>query len=323
MRNLLKLQRSAGRILSASALLLLLVVAANAYTIVMRSGRRVEIPSRFVVTPATLTYEVATGIQITLEMVAIDIPATERANNETPGSLLKRINTAARETVETADSENNVAATGLTPRRSLTITNRDLEATARRRRDSEVAYENRRKQLGLPSVEESRRRAAAESGVLQRDLERSRIAETGSENYWRTRATDLRTEMAVVDAELQYIRARLDEDPFPNSGGWSSGSVTTVSSNWPYGIFGQSSSSTTWNRRQVGIGQVGTAGIGIYPNVGVLGPYGPSYDFSYERSALITRFNQLGGTRAGLNVRWRALEEEARRAGVPPGWLRP
>jgi hypothetical protein len=177
----------------------------------------------------------------------------------------------------------------------------------------------------LPSVEESRRRAAAESGVLQRDLERSRIAETGSENYWRTRATDLRTEMAVVDAEIQYIRGRLDEDPFPNSGGWSSGSITTVTSNSPFGIFGQSSS-TTWNRRQVGIGQVGTAGIGIYPNVGVLGPYGPygpSYDFSYERSALITRFNQLAGTRAGLNVRWRALEEEARRAGVPPGWLRP
>ncbi|MDQ2975288.1 MAG: hypothetical protein M3R69_07745 [Acidobacteriota bacterium] len=321
MRNSLKLQRSAGRILSASALLFLLVVTANAYTIVMRSGRRVEIPSRFVVTPATLTYEVATGIQITLEMAAINIPATERANNEAPGSLLKRINTAARQTVETADSEDNVAPTTPTPRRSLTITNRDLEATARRRRDSEVAYENRRKQLGLPSVEESRRRAAAESEVLQRDLGRSRIAETGSENYWRTRATDLRTEMAVVDAELQYIRGRLDEDPFPNSGGWSSGSVTTVSTTSPYGIFGQSSS-TTWNRRQVGIGQVGTAGIGIYPNIGVLGPY-PSYDFSYERSALITRFNQLAGTRAGLNVRWRALEEEARRAGAPPGWLRP
>jgi hypothetical protein len=322
MHNFLKLQRSAGRSLSTLALLLLLVVTANAYTVVMRSGRRVEIPSTFVVTPATLTYEVTKGIQITLEMAAIDIPATERANNETPGSLLKRIHTVARETVEAADSDNNAAPATLSSRKPLTITNRDLEATARRRRDSELAYENRRKQLGLPSVEESRRRAAAESGVLQRDLERSRIAETGSENYWRTRATDLRTEMAVVDAEIQYIRGRLDEDPFPNSGGWSSGSVTTVTSNSPFGIFGQSSS-TTWNRRQVGIGQVGTAGIGIYPNVGVLGPYGPSYDFSYERSALITRFNQLAGTRAGLNVRWRALEEEARRAGVPPGWLRP
>ena len=56
----------------------------------MHGGRRVEIPSRFVVTPATLTYEVAEGIQITIPMAAIDIPATEKANHELPGSLLGR-----------------------------------------------------------------------------------------------------------------------------------------------------------------------------------------------------------------------------------------
>ena len=42
-----------------------------------------------------------------------------------------------------------------------------------------------------------------------------------------------------------------------------------------------------------------------------------------ERSALVTRFNELGAARAGLNARWRELEEEARRAGAPPGRLRP
>jgi hypothetical protein len=47
-----------------------------------------------------------------------------------------------------------------------------------------------------------------------------------------------------------------------------------------------------------------------------------AYDYSYERSELITRFNELAGARAGFNARWRELEEEARRAGVPPGWLR-
>jgi hypothetical protein len=47
------------------------------------------------------------------------------------------------------------------------------------------------------------------------------------------------------------------------------------------------------------------------------------YDFTYERSALATRFNELAGIKAGLNARWRELENEARRAGVPPGWLRP
>ena len=47
------------------------------------------------------------------------------------------------------------------------------------------------------------------------------------------------------------------------------------------------------------------------------------YDFTYERSALATRFNDLAGIKAGLNARWRELENEAQRAGVPPGWLRP
>jgi hypothetical protein len=46
------------------------------------------------------------------------------------------------------------------------------------------------------------------------------------------------------------------------------------------------------------------------------------YDIS-ERSQLITQFNELGAARAGLSARWRELEDEARRAGAPPGWLRP
>ena len=32
---------------------------------------------------------------------------------------------------------------------------------------------------------------------------------------------------------------------------------------------------------------------------------------------------QLNAARAGLSARWRELEDEARRAGAPPGWLRP
>src|SRR6202011_2687318 len=68
----------------------LLAATANAYTLVMRNGRRVEIPADFTVAPLTLTYEVSAGIQITVQLVAIDIPATERANNEPAGSLLRR-----------------------------------------------------------------------------------------------------------------------------------------------------------------------------------------------------------------------------------------
>src|ERR1700716_283403 len=161
--------RAAGRIISVSVFILVLVVAANAYTIVMRGGRRTEIPSRFVVTASTLTYEAGPGIQITLQIAAIDIPATEKANSESPGSLLRRSQSSLREPLE--PTLNPGKAVTQTTHAARTITNRDLETSMRRRRDSEIAYDRKRRELGLPSVEESRRRAALESASIRMELE--------------------------------------------------------------------------------------------------------------------------------------------------------
>ena len=242
----------------------------------------------------------------------------------------------------------------------------------RRRLESESAYESRRKQLGLPSVAESRRQAAAESQLISAELEQTRVTEKETEDYWRGRATALRTEMAALDAELAYVRARLDEGPFPLTnntwvGGWSSGSFNTITRGVPFGNFGRRSFGNfgaggsfpgpAMRRPNVFVapradpqitgrvafgggatrGQVllnpGTFRQGrpmgfadrfpAFPNIAVFGSTIPDYDFSYGRGALITRFNELAAARAGLNARWRELEEEARRAGAPPGWLRP
>lgn len=352
MRFFCQLQRAFGQVLSVSALVLLLAVTASAYTLVLRSGRRIEIPSRFVVTPTLLTYETHPGIQITLQMRAIDIPATERANNEAPGSLMRRAELVPTPPEVANQTEQRTAT--VAPR---TITNRDLEATARRRRDSELAYGKRVKELGLPSLEESRKRAAFESELFARELEQRHVSERDPESYWRGRASGLRTEMAALDAELAFISARIDEYPFPNG----TGSFSTYSSVPPLISVGNSNYGRPFpgyrtNRTSVysspGTGQVaGQVGVGerrgqysrrsrrhsrnqagvviggfpnvIYPNEPVFGSNVPAYDYSYERSALITRFNELGAARAGLNARWRELEEEARRAGAPPGWLRP
>ncbi|MCA1850460.1 MAG: hypothetical protein LC672_05295, partial [Acidobacteria bacterium] len=45
--------------------------------------------------------------------------------------------------------------------------------------------------------------------------------------------------------------------------------------------------------------------------------------FSYDRSVLAARLYEAEAERAALQARWRLLEEEARRAGALPGWLRP
>lgn len=361
--------RAAGRVIFVSAFILVLAVAANAYTIVMHGGRRTEIPARFVVTASTLTYEAGPGIQITLQMAAIDIPATEKANNESPGSLLRRSQSSLR---EPSDPTLNLGEAGTQTTHAVrTITNRDLETSMRRRRDSEIAYERKRKELGLPSVEESRRRAALESESIGMELEQKRLAESESESYWRGRAAALRTEMAALDAELAYVRARIDEGPaaMSNSGSnsWSGGWLSGFNiQGLPFGNFGGRGFGKPGARGvfppihqrppnifvapdaparitgRVAFGGGATRGV-VFMNPGTIHPARPlgqrgqfppsigwnsgwsstNYDQSYERSALITRFNELGAARAGLRARWRELEEEARRAGAPPGWLRP
>ena len=384
MRSLHKIGDAASRTVFVLALVLTLAIAANAYTVVTTGGRHLEIPAQFTVTGSTLTYEVSPGVQVTLLLAAINIPATEKANHEPPGSFLRRAGGGmARDGGTSRDAAAAAPMTvkptapgGPTVRR--TITNLDLARTAQRRRQSEVAYEDRRKELGLPSVEESRRLAAAESESIARELEEQRAADSRTESYWRERAAALRTEMAAVDGQIAWIRARLDEGPagsyawngWNGWNGWSSGSFTTVIGIAPFGNvrggrFGHFGGG--FGRGGFHAGRPARPGVFVAPNRGAqlsgrvpfgggatrgqvlinpgfrpVGPnrlagsfpivapgfgsvFGsvPAYDYSYERGDLITRFNELAGVRAGLNARWRELEEEARRAGASPGWLRP
>ncbi len=345
MRHPYFLKCTARRFCSVLLFGLILAVTANAYTVVMRGGRRVEIRSQFVVTASTLTYEVSPGLQVTLALAAIDIAATEKANNEATGSLMRRVQP------DLPEQPAGLYTPSMQTRR--TITNRDLESSMQRRQASELAYESRRKELGLPSVEESRRRADAEADWIRSELRQKREVDEQSEAYWRDRADALRTEMAAVDAQIAYIRSRLEERPWfdDRSGGWSSlffgqGGPSFGVGRGPFGRpggFGYPGGFGRFGHRQPifvapnrGAQVSGRAGFGggssrgrarsrAHPGFIGLPVVGniSSYDSSYERSELITQFNQLGMARAGLNARWRELEDEARRAGAQPGWLRP
>ncbi|HEV7746207.1 MAG TPA: hypothetical protein VGO56_14500 [Pyrinomonadaceae bacterium] len=325
-----------SRIFAVVAFVGILSVAANAYTVILRGGRQVEIPSQFVLTASTLTYEVSPGVQVTINVAAIDIAATENANHEVSGSLLRRIQ---------ATSAPRASAEPPAARR--TITNLDLQASMKRRLDSETTYERRRKELGLPTLEESRRQAAAEAESIGKDLQETRIAERESESYWRERAAALRTEIAVVDAELSYVRRQVEEPFYAGiSGSYTNlGGVPLVSfggvSRGPFPqrvmrpqVFGAPGGSAQVIGR-IPFGGGATQGQvlvnpGRFPRARSFGSQlvapvavlGSGYDYTYERSVLITRFNELSAARTGLNARWRELEDEARRAGAPPGWLR-
>lgn len=351
MTNLRKQGFQVLRAFAILAALLIVPVVGSAYTLVMRDGRRLQIPERFSLTKTTLTYEVSPGFQISILMAAINVAATEQANGASPGEFFRRgqirtIDTSQRPVVGKA---------------KRTITNRELQSYANSRIENEAAYERRRRELGLPSMAESRRKREAEAELIRQELDERRLQATEVENYWRSRGADLRAEIAATDAEISYIRIRLDEvTAYANSS-----SFTVVTSVLPFGSVGRSGFArsglggsfgnfrsgrpatfaspgpgllTTRSGFRGGTvrggfgfraGSFGRGQIGLAPpflpfqNLTSFSDLNGTYDGGYERSALVVRLDGLVGHRAGLRARWRDLEEEARRAGASPGWLRP
>lgn len=211
MRNLGKSIGPGRRFLSAACLLFVLVVTTNAYTVVMRGGKRIEIPAQFTVTKTTLTYEAAPSFLITLQMTAIDIPATERANSETPGSLLGR---AAKQQQSPHKAEST--SVGRKTKAMRSVTNRDLETYARARVESDRAYEQKRQELGLPPLAVARAQAAAETERFWQELERKRAEDDAN-----ARAAELQAQIAALSNQLNYVQARVSEGSYAAAGAFN------------------------------------------------------------------------------------------------------
>ena len=154
------------RVIGMTSLIFVTWTIASAYTLVFYGGKRVDIPDNFIVTSNAVIYEAAPDVNISYLLKSIDIPATERANNDSAGSFLGR------------SGAHQIDAPPLTPttqKATRTITNRDLEPYQSARVRSEATWEERRKDLGLPSVEEARREAARRDVALDEFLEKKRV----------------------------------------------------------------------------------------------------------------------------------------------------
>jgi hypothetical protein len=217
--------------------------------------------------------------------------------------------------------------------------------------ESENAYEGRRLELGLPSLEERREKAAADTEATREQLLKIRAQEQVQEEYWRSRASALRSEIAQTDARIDYVRTRLNELPSTTPLGafspvlpfWTfvSGRVSPALGPGfvpgPHIIPVTSVPNVGARVSNGGVGGFRPAGINHNPRPGMRGPGMTSrfpiasgwgvpfqtYDYSYEYSRLISELDELRTHRAGLQSLWRDLEEDARRAGAYPGWLRP
>jgi hypothetical protein len=177
-----------NKVLFAALFLFLTVSVVNAYTIVMRDGRRVEIPNQFAVTNSTLTYDLGNDIQVTIQLNTVDIDATERANGEARGSFLMKAN-APKADVEPAPQTRRAGA-------GRSITNGDLEKFRRAR----VESEKERNELGMPSLEQRRNETAA---IEDRTVEQVRNMRAQEEAYWRGRADALRAEKSANEPQFR------------------------------------------------------------------------------------------------------------------------
>jgi hypothetical protein len=252
------------RLTAAGALSLLLALTASAYTLVFKDGRRVDVPSEFTLTTTTLTYEISPGFNKTLSVALLDVPATERANGESAGSFFRH-----RDQTTAAASQTPSAPITRTPA-TRTLSNSDLAAVRQRRLDSEKAYEKRRLELGLPTVAETRARQAEEAADLQERLRSKARGEAQEESYWRGRARELRTEIASVDAGINYLRGRITE--LNESASANQPVITQVYPSWPYDRRGYGRGR---NGRWGGVPQVQPPfGPNPYPNRYPNGPYG-------------------------------------------------
>lgn len=341
-RRVLLIAPAISRFALVAVLLMTWAIAASAYTLVFRDGRRIEVPSGFALTGTTLTYEVGPGFSKTVQLILIDVAATERANNETAGAFFQH-----------AEQKLKAAAPSSASPTRVTLTNRELDSTKKRRIESEQEYERRRVELGLPSIEESRRRQAQEEETLLAQVRLRAVEQTSDEAYWRTRARMLRSEIGATDAEISYLRARLGEvRQFPLATHSlitsvlpfvSLGSTSAIVSP-PIANSGQLVAPRGFSSRATGRGQVMTypspapfrgrrfaQRVGGFPfglSVGSASFGFPVRPFDYledagSRANLSDRLDSLLIMRVGLEARWRELEDQARDAKAPQIWLEP
>lgn len=183
---------SRSKFLTAALFLFLTVTVVNAYTVVMRDGRKVEIPNEFTVTNSTLTYDVGNGMQVTMQLNTVDIGATERANGESQGSFLMKAN-APKAPIEPAQRAGA----------QRSITNEDLAKFQRAR----IASEKQRKELGLPSLEQRQTEVAA---IQDRTVDQARRLREQEEADLRSREA-LRAER---EAQIESTRQRSEDTPW-------------------------------------------------------------------------------------------------------------
>jgi hypothetical protein len=187
----------------ATLLFFVLTVAADAYTLVLRSGRRVTVPDDFRVTPTAVIYEASPGFRVTVWLSNVDFAATERANAEPAGNFAGRIKQEPEAAAAPAHAPEATKAERRAGRR--VVTNKDLEPSRLRREAQEMEYERTRRERGMPSKRELQRRVEEQDRDLREWAERMEAERREAE------LESLRSELVNVRRHLHELSLQLSQ----------------------------------------------------------------------------------------------------------------
>jgi hypothetical protein len=223
-----------------------------------------------------------------------------------------------------------------------TVTNADLEKFKQKRLQAEKEYRAKHKERGMPSPEELEKQIAANNREREELSQRLQQEKQQSQDYWQSQAGVLRNELLNVNAQIDYLNAKLAGMPSGNQiflRPEQLGSVGIIG--YGYGRRGAIRPRTvvgpTDNIRTVtgaaagnpnpfygtphyrsGIKSVVGPDLRNYRRRGYGGYYAPYVVNNYpsNRDELILRLQQLEQVRAGLFAQWNTLITDAHRAGV-------
>lgn len=215
-----------------------------------------------------------------------------------------------------------------------TVTNLDLEKFRVEREAADRELRARYKRLGLPSPEEIQKETERRNAEFGRYSDQLRAERINSQNGIIARANFLRSQIAALDAQIAYLRGGGTRSAYRGGQTVSFGS---------YGYYGggryrgyQSSDDLRRiaqlppNMRSAAeyalsfptaesIRRQATEGVRVASSRGYRGGYGIAPVVVYQNQPTSDSpgtLLYLESQRAGLMAQWRAIEEEARRAGI-------
>ena len=240
---------------------------------------------------------------------------------------------------------------GLAYSQTKTITNADLEKYRQKRLAAERDYEQNYDRMGFPSPEELQR----QNEESQRDLieysEQLRAERVEDDNSYQADADALRSQIASVEAQINYLRGELNRNPnlgrvflggvgnsfyrtgrainragLPNIVGRQTVLPNVIGT---YNSNRQTVVNTPGLRRNGGVIVRGNVRIGntgrrgYNRNYGRRGYYGRNViavpylnSGYYQREEIASNLRALEQTKAGLLAQFRVLQQQANREGV-------